>query len=119
MTPEPCPTLKDAVLHALHTYRLDLVERTGRRDVAAVVPAIGVCILINEDGLVLDREHLSMVEKVLQELTFEGAIHQSQSPNGVGYFVVQNSPKGRSAVVEERTPFGRPCHEGTPFGGDA
>lgn len=120
MRPETtCPTLKEVVLHALHTARLDLVERSGREDVAAVVPAIGVCCIINEDGPMLDREHLPMVEETLQELTVEGAIQRTKSPHGVGYFVVPNSPKGRSAVVEERPPFGRPCHEDTPLGGDA
>jgi hypothetical protein len=118
--PETIPTLQEVVVHALHSARLEAVQETGNDKVIVAVPTVGVCCIINQDGPLLKREDLSLVQSTLDELAAtSGYVKQVPTQAGPGYIILPDAPPGRSATAAEPRPaFAGPCGSPIPTGGD-
>ncbi len=117
--PDTIPTLNDVVLYALHSARLSAAEQSGDPAIVVAVPTVGVCLLINEEGPLLKREDLELVQAALDELAAT-TVYVKRVPMkaGPGYIVHPDAPPGRSASMDEaRPPFGGACGSHIVTGG--
>ena len=95
------PTLKDTVVHALHSARLQAAEWSGNPGTVIAVPVVGVCVIINEDGPLLQVDDIELVQATLDELVAEDE-YERKVPmrGGFGYVILPDAPPGMSPSTD-------------------
>jgi len=117
--PKTIPTLKEVVINALHVAREQGVAHTGNPKTVVPVPTVGVCYIINEEGPLLEKRDLGVVQVILDELANTTPYVQKVPTQAEpGYYIHPNAPPGRSPDGSVRPPFDAPCERAIPAGGD-